>query len=175
MNNYRRYGFSLVELLVVAAVISLLATLLIPTLTGIEEHTRVTTCRTNLKELAEGIASAGEQIYPAYYRRFMMDNGLGGVLNCPSDDDVDTEAEDEIPPDLDDIFLVQKQGGSVRFSNVRALSDPDADVRGNAFEAIGRCTGRWFKFNPNATGETRARSIDEIKKELARVKDPHVH
>jgi HEAT repeat protein len=58
---------------------------------------------------------------------------------------------------------------------VEALGDSDADVRGLAFEAIGRCTGRWFKFNPNASPAARAKAIDAIKKELAHVKHSHAH
>jgi prepilin-type N-terminal cleavage/methylation domain-containing protein len=125
MSDYQKHAFTLIELLVVMAVVALLVTLLIPTLTSIHENTRATVCRSNLKEIAEGISFADKQIFPAYYRQYMRDNGMGSVLNCPSDDEVDTYAEDEEEPipDLDDIYLVQKQGGSVLFSNIKVILD----------------------------------------------------
>jgi prepilin-type N-terminal cleavage/methylation domain-containing protein len=122
MSNHQKHAFTLIELLVVMAVVALLVTLLIPTLTSIHENTRATVCRSNLKELAEGISISDSRIYPGNYRQYMRDNDMGSVLQCPSDDEDEIEA-DEMPPDLDDIFLVQKQGGGVRFSNIKVVLD----------------------------------------------------
>ena len=141
MNNYQRHGFTLIELLVVIAVIALLVTLFVPTITGIRERTRDTVCKTNLKELTEGISSTDKQVYPAFYRKFMRDNGMGSVLNCPSDDEVDTEAEDQTPPDLDDIYLVQKQGGDVRFSNVKVILDTGTSPEDNQIKRVSSAHG----------------------------------
>jgi len=135
MNNRRRYGFTLVELLVVIAILVLLVMLLIPTFANFREHTRATACRNNLKEMAKGINSApGQRPYPSGWRWFLMNRGLGGVLTCPSDPDADSEAEPENLPDLEDLYLVQKQGSDVRFSNIKEIietggSPEDAQVR----------------------------------------------
>jgi prepilin-type N-terminal cleavage/methylation domain-containing protein/prepilin-type processing-associated H-X9-DG protein len=53
--NYRRAAFSLIELLVVVAVLGLLASLLFPALARTKESARQTTCLTNLRQL--GIAA----------------------------------------------------------------------------------------------------------------------
>ena len=124
MKNCGRHGFTLVELLVVIAVISLLVTLLIPTFTNVLEYTRMAACKNNLREMATGINSApGKRPYPPGWRRFLMDRGIGGVLACPSDADADSAAEPKHFPDLEDIYLVQKQGNSVRFSNIKVILD----------------------------------------------------
>ena len=124
VNNHDRYGFTLVELLVTMAIIALLAVLLVPTFANTREHTRAATCRNNLKELANGINSApGRRPYPAVWRKFLMDRGVEGVLNCPSDLDADPDAELQDFPDLEDVYLVQKQDGRCRFSNIKMILD----------------------------------------------------
>ena len=56
---------------------------------------------------------------------------------------------------------------------VKALTDPDADTRRNAYEAIGAATGRWFEFDAAAEPETQAENIARIKNDLAHLKDVH--
>jgi len=132
MNNLGRYGFTLVELLVVIAIVALLAALLIPTFGNIWEHTRATACRNNLKEMAQGInSSPGQRPYPPEWYQFLRGRGLGGVLTCPSDPDADSEAEPENFPDLEDVYLVQKQGNSVRFSNIKVILDTGSSPEDN--------------------------------------------
>ena len=132
MNNHGRHGFTLVELLVVIAVIALLVMLLIPTFTNVQEYTRATACKKNLKEMADGINSApGRRPYAPKWRRFLLERGLGGVLTCPSDADVDAAAEPEDFPDLEDIYLVQKQGNEVRFSNIKVILDTGTSPEDN--------------------------------------------
>jgi len=60
-------------------------------------------------------------------------------------------------------------------SLLKALGDTDADVRGEAFHALGRCTGRWFEFDPNSPLEVRTEAIEVIKGELARTKSLGAH
>jgi prepilin-type N-terminal cleavage/methylation domain-containing protein/prepilin-type processing-associated H-X9-DG protein len=47
-----QFGFTLVELLVVIAVITIMAALLLPALSKTKEHSRATACRSNMKQLA---------------------------------------------------------------------------------------------------------------------------
>ena len=124
MKNCERHAFTLVELLVVIAVIALLVMLFIPTFTNVQEYTRATTCKKNLKEMADGINSAPDRRpYPPEWRRFLRGRGIGGVLTCPSDPDADAAGDPEDFPDDEDVYLVQKQGNDVRFSNMQVILD----------------------------------------------------
>lgn len=60
-------------------------------------------------------------------------------------------------------------------SLVKALTDPDAETRRNAYEAIGAATGRWFEFDAAAPIETQAENIATIKDELAHLKEKDAH
>jgi competence protein ComGC len=53
--RYRARGFSLVDVLVTLAVISVLIGLLLPTLSGVRETTRQVVCRSNVRQIGFGI------------------------------------------------------------------------------------------------------------------------
>ena len=60
-------------------------------------------------------------------------------------------------------------------SLVKALTDPDAHVRHNAFEAIGKTAGLYFEFNPAARPGTQTRNLAEIRRQLAGRGARHTH
>ncbi len=53
-SGFARKGFSLIEMLVVIAVIAIMASLLLSALSQAKEHTRTTVCRNNMKQVALG-------------------------------------------------------------------------------------------------------------------------
>ena len=55
MNSTRRPGFTLVELLIVIAIIGTLMALLLPAIQGARERARQTQCSSNLKSLAQAV------------------------------------------------------------------------------------------------------------------------
>jgi len=56
---------------------------------------------------------------------------------------------------------------------VKALTDPDADTRRNAYEAIGSSTSIYFKFDAAAMPETQTENIAAIKHKLAHLNEVH--
>ena len=105
-------GFTLLELLVVIAVIAILAGLLLPALSSAKYHGKNTVCKNNLRQIVTAINGyvADHQYFPAYsatnghpygdwwqaidlpityYEQKWLDDppytgtGLGGVYRCP--------------------------------------------------------------------------------------------
>lgn len=74
----RRRGFTLVELLVVVAVIALLVSILLPSLAGARRRGRALVCMSNMRQL--GVAA---HMYAGAYKGVLIDYGLahGGSIN----------------------------------------------------------------------------------------------
>ena len=102
--SFRRTGFTLVELLVVVAIIALLVSILLPTLGKAKEQARIAICLSNLRSLGLGFAqytTDNNDWYPpsyytgtlhgADYEYFFWDRNMlpyyGNIklLHCPSD------------------------------------------------------------------------------------------
>ena len=79
MRSARRDGFTLMELLVVVAILSLLAALLFPVLAQVRDKARQATCVCNLKQLAAGMqlyADDYEDLFPPVLAGDRSDPGL---------------------------------------------------------------------------------------------------
>lgn len=59
--RHRAPGFTLIEMLVVVAIIATLAALLLPTLTGSRERSRIAYCANNLSQIGKGLVMYLEQ------------------------------------------------------------------------------------------------------------------
>ncbi len=84
-NGSSRRGITLLEVMVVIAVIALLLTLILPAIQAAREVSRRATCTSNLRQLGMGIAD-----YEAVRRRYPMDDGnipppAGHIVNAWSE------------------------------------------------------------------------------------------
>jgi prepilin-type N-terminal cleavage/methylation domain-containing protein len=114
-------GFTLVELLVVIALIALLAVLLIPSFHGVQEHTRNITCQKNLRELATLLnkGTNGDGVLPQAnsWFSYAIDHNVGELLVCPDDNQ---EADLEEYDDMSDLYIVQN---CTLYSNLQDVID----------------------------------------------------
>ncbi len=100
-------GFTLVEMLVVMAVIGLLVTVVAPSLVRARELGFSTTCKSNLHQLWAAIQVSGTRddsvrlAAPEVWVGTVRDRGAGGVLRCPKDQFLEEGA------DLADVAVVQ--------------------------------------------------------------------
>ena len=98
--SLRKSGFTLVELLVVVAIIALLVSILLPTLGKAKEQAKIVVCKSNLKSMGLSFAfyaSEHNDWYPAgsayggSYYEYTWDSILRpyyetmGLIHCPSD------------------------------------------------------------------------------------------
>ena len=131
MNNCRAHfivsaqgggkGFTLVELLVVIALIALLAMLLVPSFSGAKAHARNITCQKNLRELATLLQKGrnGSGVLPPAnsWFSYVIDHNAGELLICPDDNQ---EADFEEHEDMSDLYIVQN---CTLYSNLQDVID----------------------------------------------------
>ena len=115
-------GFTLVELLVVVALIVLLLSVMAPSVSGIIERSRAAICGNNLHQLAttlhiDGRSGVASVPHAGTWCNYVIEHGARDVLRCPSDTG---ETEVTAQTGLSEIYIVQN---STLFSNVQEVID----------------------------------------------------
>ncbi len=107
MSKWKGNAFTLVELLVVVAIIALLVAVIFPGLGRAREHAYAAICKSNLHQLHEALQVAGSEsdsLYvpaPEVWVGTVRQRRAGSVLRCPKDEFLDEGA------DLADMVAVQ--------------------------------------------------------------------
>jgi prepilin-type N-terminal cleavage/methylation domain-containing protein len=121
----RRRGFTLVELLVVIAVIVILVGILFPTFNSAREQALASNCQMNLKRLADVLhvrtaESSGSLPACEAWISFVIKQQAPSLLICPSDTltSVQTRADSS---DLAQLYLLHKHGSSMYFHRLADL------------------------------------------------------
>lgn len=103
-------GFTLIEMLIVIAVIVLLISILLPSLTMARENGWDVQCRSNMHRISQMMRTqgttkqAGKYPDPSYWVSFVIGQGGGGLLRCPKDT---REMGEQGVAALDDVYFVQ--------------------------------------------------------------------
>jgi prepilin-type N-terminal cleavage/methylation domain-containing protein/prepilin-type processing-associated H-X9-DG protein len=121
---YRQRGFTLVELLIVLAVIALLISILLPSLSMAKEYAYDAQCKSNMHRLADVMRTAGPS-KPAGnlpsaqgWISFVTGQEAAGLLKCPKDDRKHGELQEDSV--LDDVYITQVSGGT-KFSYLKDI------------------------------------------------------
>jgi prepilin-type processing-associated H-X9-DG protein/prepilin-type N-terminal cleavage/methylation domain-containing protein len=143
-------GFSLIEMIVVMAIVGVLAGLLVPALARARESARTTTCMNNLRRIGEAMTALqtdGSGIMPdAYYAMTGADGSYDIALKSAGDTDQDT-------------FF---QLGSVEMF---ACPNDDVPVKVPSLNAAGRITGIPLSYAYNV-------ALPLLFQNVSRVSDP---
>ena len=135
----RPRGFTLLEMLVVIAIIALLVTLLVPTVRHAIGYTYTAICANNLHQLTEMLqlntepGSKHSLPFPSEWCSYITDRDAGDLLKCPLDDTDPVVSE---RPDLSHMYIVQRQGGSTLFSNVQVIIDTGRSVEDHQVRTV---------------------------------------
>ncbi len=85
----KRKGFTLIELMIVIAIIAILAAVLVPNFMRAREASRLTACKSNLKNLSTGIETYSNDfdgLYPSTQQHItsFMNNYMQKPILCPT-------------------------------------------------------------------------------------------
>jgi prepilin-type N-terminal cleavage/methylation domain-containing protein len=103
METRKINAFTLLEILIVMAIISLLAALLLPMLQASRERARKSVCISNLRQIGMVLTTYKDEWDGLYPKEFLADaftNSTKALLHCPSDtSDVHYDQSIDLPPD----------------------------------------------------------------------------
>ena len=165
-------GFTLIELLMVVAIVALLVTIVVPTLSQAREHAKNALCRNNLGQMRTLLHSSkgdGDLALPVGFAwlGFVTAHGAGDTVVCP---------KDKVDPvyDLNDLYFVQVENG-VRISSYNSVASGSAPDNEIHFESVSSTLKRVYWRGPNRTDGGDCARVEISLGEPIRLEIPSGH
>ena len=160
----RRRGFTLVEILVVIAIVSLLTAIGFGTFSRVRESARQIKCDTNLKNLAVALDAFKQEKghYPVYLRELVAGKYITDTswLHCPDDPEPDSDG-------YGDFYIQRSARNDVRFGDVLPVIGelptivcPFHEKSGHGFQAFAGMQTHNFATKPAILTSANATSIE---------------
>ena len=127
MKKLNKKGFTLIELMIVIAIIAILAAILVPNFVKARAQGQLTSCKSNLKNIGtacEMYSADWNGRYPSNFNAITSGNYMRVIPRCPLTENSDYDYSFQSNPDW---YGIACTGGDHRQAGVTSISFPKYD------------------------------------------------